>query len=77
MVCRQILLILAVFRHILTYFHGSVLECVPKRAEWVLLVGCADGVTEAKLVEKGVKIIGVEINHGLNSRLGGEGNNHS
>jgi 2-polyprenyl-3-methyl-5-hydroxy-6-metoxy-1,4-benzoquinol methylase len=45
------------------HFRGSILEYVPKSAECVLSVGCADGITEAELVKEGIKVVGVELNH--------------
>jgi 2-polyprenyl-3-methyl-5-hydroxy-6-metoxy-1,4-benzoquinol methylase len=44
------------------FFRSDVLEVVPADAKRVLSVGCATGRTEAELVKRGIKVIGVEIN---------------
>ncbi len=41
----------------------EVLEHVPSTAHAVLSVGCGSGVTEAKLVDRGVKVVGLELDH--------------
>lgn len=41
----------------------SLLEHVPDMAKCVLSVGCAEGITEAELVKRGVKVVGIEIDH--------------
>jgi len=43
-------------------FRGDVIAAVPSTAKCVLSVGCAGGITEAKLVKQGVKVVGVELN---------------
>ena len=46
------------------YFHwcrGDVLDRVPKSAKRVLSVGCGAGLTESKLVDRGVDVVGIEI----------------
>ncbi len=43
------------------YFRGEVIDVVPAGAKYVLSVGCAAGRTEAELVKRGVKVVGVEI----------------
>jgi SAM-dependent methyltransferase len=40
----------------------DVLAAVPPDAKTVLSVGCAAGRTEAELVKRGMKVVGVEIN---------------
>jgi len=45
------------------WFRNDVVSIVPESAKCVLSVGCASGVTEAELVERGIKVVGVEINH--------------
>lgn len=45
------------------HFRPSILEQVPATAKCVLSVGCAAGVTESELVNRGVKVIGIEIDH--------------
>lgn len=52
--------------HLSSYFDGfrkDVLDIVPPTAKRVLSVGCAAGATEAELVKRGVKVVGVEIDH--------------
>jgi 2-polyprenyl-3-methyl-5-hydroxy-6-metoxy-1,4-benzoquinol methylase len=44
------------------WFRSDVIAAVPSTAKTVLSVGCAGGITEAELVKRGVKVIGVEIN---------------
>jgi len=44
------------------YYRGDVVAAVPAGAKCVLSVGCAAGVTEAELVRRGMKVVGVEIN---------------
>ena len=44
-------------------FRRDVVAAVPSTAKCVLSVGCATGRTEAELVKRGIKVIGVEINH--------------
>jgi len=43
-------------------FRGDVIAAVPSEAKCVLSVGCAGGISEAELVKKGIKVVGVEIN---------------
>ncbi|HIJ71480.1 MAG TPA: class I SAM-dependent methyltransferase [Planctomycetes bacterium] len=43
------------------HFRGDVIDVVPADAKYVLSVGCAAGRTEAELVNRGVKVVGVEI----------------
>lgn len=45
------------------HFRPRVLEHIPVSATCVLSVGCAAGVTESELVRRGVKVVGIEINH--------------
>lgn len=45
------------------FFRGDVIAAVPLDAKTVLSVGCAAGVTESELVRRGVKVVGIEINH--------------
>jgi 2-polyprenyl-3-methyl-5-hydroxy-6-metoxy-1,4-benzoquinol methylase len=45
------------------WFRGDVIAAVPVDAKTVLSVGCAAGLTEAELVKRGIKVVGVEINH--------------
>lgn len=40
----------------------DVIENVPAGAKRVLSVGCASGRTEAELVRRGIKVVGIEIN---------------
>lgn len=42
-------------------FRGDVIAAVPPDAKAVLSVGCAAGRTEAELVKRGMKVVGVEI----------------
>ncbi len=52
--------------HISPYFEQfrrDVVAAVPSTAKCVLSVGCATGRTEAELVKRGIKVVGVEINH--------------
>lgn len=44
------------------WFRGDVIAAVPQNAKSVLSVGCAAGRTEAELVKRGIKVVGVEIN---------------
>ena len=44
------------------FFRREILDVVPAEAKCVLSVGCASGRTEAELVKRGIKVIGVEIN---------------
>ena len=44
-------------------FRNDVLPIIPDSAKCVLSVGCAAGITEAELVKRGIKVVGVEINH--------------
>jgi 2-polyprenyl-3-methyl-5-hydroxy-6-metoxy-1,4-benzoquinol methylase len=51
-------------RGISQYFEGfrnDVIAVVPDSAERVLSVGCAAGTTDAELVKRGVKVVGIEI----------------
>ncbi len=50
------------------WFRGDVIAVVPPTAKCVLSVGCAAGKTEAELVRRGVKVVGVEINPEAASR---------
>lgn len=43
------------------WFRGDVIAVVPPTAKCVLSVGCAAAKTEAELVRRGVKVVGVEI----------------
>lgn len=45
------------------HFRGDVIAAVPLDVKTVLSVGCAAGVTESELVRRGVKVVGIEINH--------------
>ncbi len=45
------------------FFRSEIIDIVPADAKCVLSVGCAAGKTEAKLVKRGVKVVGVEIEH--------------
>jgi 2-polyprenyl-3-methyl-5-hydroxy-6-metoxy-1,4-benzoquinol methylase len=40
----------------------DIFDVVPALAKCILSVGCGGGITEAKLVRQGVKVVGVEIN---------------
>ena len=44
------------------WFRPDVIAVVPPDAKTVLSVGCAAGRTEAELVHRGIKVVGVEIN---------------
>jgi len=44
------------------YLRKDVISAIPPAAKYVLSVGCAAGVTEAELVKRGIKVVGVEIN---------------
>jgi 2-polyprenyl-3-methyl-5-hydroxy-6-metoxy-1,4-benzoquinol methylase len=44
------------------WFRSDVISAVPPDAKTVLSVGCAAGQTEAELVKRGIKVVGVEIN---------------
>jgi len=44
------------------WFRCDVIAAVPPEAKTVLSVGCAAGLTEAELVKRGMKVVGVEIN---------------
>lgn len=44
------------------YFRRDVVAAAPPDARTVLSVGCAAGITEAELVKRGMKVVGVEIN---------------
>ena len=51
--------------HIPPYFNvfrKSIIDVVPPNAKYVLSVGCATGVTEAELIKRDIKVVGVEIN---------------
>ena len=43
------------------WFRDDVIDAVPAKAECVLSVGCGTGFTEAELVKRGIKVMGVEI----------------
>jgi 2-polyprenyl-3-methyl-5-hydroxy-6-metoxy-1,4-benzoquinol methylase len=43
-------------------FRNDVLAAIPPDAKTVLSVGCAGGRTEAELVKRGVKVVGIEMN---------------
>ncbi len=43
-------------------FRKDIISIIPPTAKYVLSVGCAAGVTEAELVKRGIKVVGVEIN---------------
>ena len=45
------------------WFRSDIIAAVPSTAKCVLSVGCAAGRTEAELVKRGIKVVGVEINH--------------
>lgn len=45
------------------HFRPSILEQVPTAAKCVLSAGCAAGATESELVKRGVKVLGIEIDH--------------
>jgi len=44
------------------WLRSDVISAVPADAKTILSVGCAAGRTEAELVKRGVKVVGVEIN---------------
>ena len=44
------------------WLRSDVIAAVPPDAKTVLSVGCAAGKTEAELVKRGMKVVGVEIN---------------
>lgn len=46
------------------WFRDDIISAVPSNAECVLSVGCGTGFTESELVKSGVKVIGIEIDHG-------------
>lgn len=43
-------------------FRSDVIAAVPADAKCVLSVGCGAGKTEAELVKRGIKVVGVELN---------------
>jgi len=43
-------------------FRRDVISVVPSNVKNLLSVGCAAGLTEAELVKRGVRVVGVEIN---------------
>jgi len=45
-----------------SYDREELLEYVPKDVQTLLSVGCGGGVTEAKLVKRGVQVTGIELN---------------
>lgn len=45
------------------FFRSEIVNIVPAKTKYVLSVGCAAGKSEAELVERGMKVIGVEMNH--------------
>lgn len=45
------------------HLREDVLEAVPSNAKRVLSVGCAAGKTEETLIKKGIKVVGVELDH--------------
>lgn len=45
------------------HFRPDIIDIVPPTARSVLSVGCAAGITEAELIKRGIKVIGVEISH--------------
>ncbi len=45
------------------FFRRDIIAAVPSTAKCVLSVGCAAGRTEQELVKKGIKVVGVEIDH--------------
>lgn len=54
------------YKHSFSYyehFRQIVLKHIPVTARCVLSVGCAAGVTESELVRRGVKVVGIEIDH--------------
>lgn len=44
------------------WFRSDVIAAIPQEAKSVLSVGCAGGKTEAELVKRGMKVVGIEIN---------------
>jgi 2-polyprenyl-3-methyl-5-hydroxy-6-metoxy-1,4-benzoquinol methylase len=44
------------------WFREEVFAAIPADAKCILSVGCAAGVTEAELVRRGIKVVGIEIN---------------
>lgn len=44
------------------WFRSDVIAAVPPTAKRILSVGCASGTTEAELIKRGVKVVGVELN---------------
>jgi len=44
------------------WFRKDVIAAVPPTAKCVLSVGCAAGLTEAELVKRGIKVVGIELN---------------
>jgi 2-polyprenyl-3-methyl-5-hydroxy-6-metoxy-1,4-benzoquinol methylase len=44
-----------------THLRTDVLALVPDQAKTVLSVGCGEGLTEAELVKRGVRVVGIEI----------------
>lgn len=44
------------------YFRSEIIDIIPVSAKCVLSVGCAAGRTEAELVKRGTKVVGVEMN---------------
>ena len=45
-----------------SHLRHDVYRVIPPDAKRVLSVGCASGRTEAKLVEQGIRVIGIELN---------------
>ncbi len=43
-------------------FRSDVIAAVPSNAKYILSVGCAAGATEAELIKRGIKVVGIEIN---------------
>ncbi len=43
------------------WFREDILKLIPDSVSSVLSVGCAGGITESALVEKGVKVVGLEM----------------
>ncbi|MBN2133422.1 MAG: class I SAM-dependent methyltransferase [Sedimentisphaerales bacterium] len=43
-------------------FRSDIVENVPDDARRILSVGCASGRTEAEFVQRGVRVVGIEIN---------------
>jgi len=44
------------------WFRKDAIAAVPPTAKCVLSVGCAAGLTEAELVKRGIKVVGIELN---------------